>query len=285
MQVAKSEWTETAWPTELAWWPTIGVWPAKMNSVDSPYLGGKILIERHAKIAVMSLALGGTLTACGTSAAAVSPNSTCSSISPVTSPGQGSASGTPDMATVDLAVQTQGSTAASALDQDSADTNSLLKSLFADGISKKDVQTSGLSLHATYGGPTPAITGYQVTNTVTVQIHSVSSTGTIIDSAAKAAGNSIRINQIAFSVQDAAALFGQARAQAVSQAATEAKAMASAAGGRLGALCSLNDSAPSSVPLKTSSFNASLGVPSSVPVQAGSQQVKATVTAVYQFEP
>ncbi len=244
-----------------------------------------MLIERHAKMAVMSLALGGTLAACGNSAAAVSTNSTCSSISTVTSHGQGSALGTPDMATVDLAVQTQASTAGSALDQNSADTDNLLKSLFADGISKKDVQTSGLSLHEMYGGPTPAITGYQVTNIVTVQIHSVSSTGTIIDSAAKAAGNSIRINQLSFSVQDPAALFGQARAQAVSQAATEAKAMATAAGEHLGALCSLNDSAPSSEPLNTSSFNALVGAPSSVPVQSGSQQVKATVTAVYQLKP
>ncbi len=243
------------------------------------------MVERHASIAVMSLALGGTLAACGNSAAAVSTSPTCSSISTVTAHGQGSALGAPDMATVDLAVQTQGSTAASALGQNSSDTNNLLNALFASKVSKSDVQTSGLSLNAIYGGPTPAITGYQVTNTVTVQIHSVSSTGTIIDSAAKSAGNSIRINQISFSVQDSTALFGQARARAVSQAATEAKAMATAAGKRLGALCSLNDSAPSSLPLNTSSFSTALGVPSSVPVQAGSQQVKATVTAVYQLEP
>lgn len=189
------------------------------------------------------------------------------------------------MATVDLAVQTQDSTAAAALDQNSGDTNGLLKTLFAGGISKSDVQTSGLSLHAIYGGPTPAITGYQVTNTVTVQIHSVGSTGTIIDSAAKAAGNSIRINQIAFSVQDPSALFDQARAEAVSQAGTEAKAMATAAGKHLGALCSLNDSAPSSVPLNTSSYDTAAGLPSPVPIQAGSQEVKATVTAVYRLQP
>ncbi len=243
------------------------------------------MIRRHARIIMMSLAVGGTLAGCGNSTAAVSTSSTCSSIPTVTSHGQGSASGTPDMATVDLAVQTQDSTAAAALDQNSADTNSLLKTLFANGISKSDVQTSGLSLHGIYGGPTPAITGYQVANTVTVQIHSVSSTGTIIDSAAKAAGNSIRINQIAFSVQNPSALFDQARAAAVSQAATGASAMAKAAGKHLGALCSLNDSAPSSVSLNTSNYSTAAGIPSSVPVQVGSQKVKATVTAVYQLQP
>ena len=243
------------------------------------------MIGRHASIIAITLAVGGTLAACGTSSTAASNSSTCSSNATVTSHGQGSASGTPDMATVDLAVQTQDSTAATALDQNSADTNGLLKTLFAGGISKSDVQTSGLSLHAIYGGPTPAITGYQVTNTVTVQIHSVSSTGTIIDSAAKAAGNSIRINQIAFSVQDPSALFNQARAKAVSQAATEAKAMATAAGMHLGALCSLNDSAPSSVPLNTSIYSTTAGLPSPVPIQVGSQKVKATVTAVYRLQP
>ena len=217
--------------------------------------------------------------------AAVSTHSTCSSVTTVTSHGKGSASGTPDMATVDLAVHTQDSTASAALSQNSSDTSSLVKALLADGISKSDVQTSGLSLQGLYGGSTPAVTGYQVTNTVTVRIASISSTGTVIDSAAKAAGNSIRINQIAFSVKDTSALFDQARAAAVSQAATEAKAMATAAGKHLGALCSLNDSSPSSVPLNTSSFSSLAGIPSSVPIQAGSQQVKATVTAVYQLKP
>lgn len=243
------------------------------------------MIRRQMRITIISLAVGGTLSACGSSSAAVSTHSTCSSVATVTSHGKGSASGTPDMATVDLAVQTQNSTASAALSQNSSDTNNLIKALLADGISKSDVQTSGLSLQGLYGGSTPAVTGYQVTNTVTVQIASISSTGTVIDSAAKAAGNSIRINQIAFSVKDTSALFDQARAAAVSQAATEAKAMATAAGKHLGALCSLNDSTPSSVPLNTSSFSSAAGIPSSVPIQAGSQQVKATVTAVYQLTP
>ena len=244
------------------------------------------MIRRHTRIILMSLAVGGTLSACGSSSAAASTSSTCSSIPTVTSHGQGSASGTPDLATVILGVQAQASTAAAALSQNSSDTSSLIKTLLAQGISKTDVQTSGLSLHGIYGGPSPAITGYQVTSTVTVRMNNISSTGTIIDSAAKAAGNSIRINQIAFSVKDTSALFAQARATAVSQAAIEAKAMATAADKHLGALCSLNDSTPpSSVPLNTSSFSSSIGIPSSVPIQSGSQLVKATVTATYQLQP
>ncbi|TAN27603.1 MAG: DUF541 domain-containing protein [Actinomycetota bacterium] len=244
-----------------------------------------MLIRQQARTIVLFLVVGGTLAACGNSSTTSSTNSACSSIPTVTSHGQGSALGTPDMATVDLGVQTQESTATAALDQNSSNTSGLLKALSANGVSKSDVQTSGLSLHGIYGGPTPTITGYQVTNTVTVQIHNVSSTGTIIDSAAKAAGNSIRINQITFSVKDSSALFDQARAQAVSQAATEANAMAKAAGKHLGALCSLNDSAPSSQPLNTTNYSTAAGVPASVPIQEGSQKVKATVTAVYQLQP
>ena len=245
------------------------------------------MARQKVRIIALCLAAGGTLAACGnssTTASAASANSACSSIATVTSHGQGSASGTPDMAKVDLAVQTQDATAAAALSENSSDANALLKALFANGVSKSDVQTSGLSLHGIYGGATPAITGYQVTSTVTIQIPNVSSAGTIIDSAAKAAGNSIRINQISFSVRDSSALFDKARAGAVEQAATEAKAMATAAGKHLGALCSLNDSAPSSQPLNTSSFSALPGVPSSVPIQAGSQTVKVTVTAEYQLQ-
>lgn len=243
------------------------------------------MIARRARIMIMSLAVGGTLSACGSSTGAAGASSPCSSTATVTSHGTGSAFGTPDLATVILGVQTQASTASAALSQNSSDANSLIKTLLAQGVSKTDVQTSGLSLHGIYGGSTPAITGYQVTNTVTARIQNIASTGTIIDSAAKAAGNSIRINQIVFSVKDTSALFAQARATAVSQAATEAKAMAAAAGKHLGALCSLNDSTTSSVPLNTSSFSGLTGAPSSVPIQSGSQQVKATVTATYQLQP
>lgn len=244
-----------------------------------------MLFKRNAITMVTTLAIGLALAACGSPSATASSGSSCSSIPTVTSHGQGSASGTPDVASVELAVQTQQSTASAALAQNSSDTNNLIKTLFANGISKSDVQTSGLSLHGIYGGSTPAITGYQVTNTVTVRIQNIGSTGKVIDSAANAAGNAIRINQIAFSVKDSSVLFGQARAAAVSQAATEAKAMAQAAGKHLGALCSLNDSAPSSGPQKISSSYSLIGSPTSVPIQTGSQRVNVTVTAVYQLQP
>lgn len=247
---------------------------------------GMAVTTRHLKILAVSLVAGGTLSACGSvSSTAASSGSNCSSIPTITAHGQGVVSGTPDMAIVDLGVQTQDSTATNALKQNSSDANSLIKALFAKGVAAKDVQTSGLSLHAIYGGSTPVPTGYQVTNTVTVKVHSIDSTGTILDAAAKAAGNAIRIDQISFSVQDPTALFSQARATAVDQAATEAQAMAKAAGKHLGGLCSLNDAAPSLIPMNVSSFNSAVGTPSRIPIQPGSQQVKATVTAVYRLEP
>lgn len=54
------------------------------------------------------------------------------------------------------------------------------------GVAAKDIQTSQLSINPTY--TKEKITGYQVTNVVTVTLHDVKNAGAIIDAAKSAAG-------------------------------------------------------------------------------------------------
>lgn len=238
---------------------------------------------RSMALGALTVVSGGILASCGSSASANSSSSTCTSHSTVTAHGTGTATGTPDIAILGLAVQTQNSNASTALSRNSTLATGLVNSLVQNGVPKSQIQTTGLSLNAIYGGPSATITGYQVTNRVNARINNISVLGKIVDSAASAAGNAIRVNQITFSVNDSSALFAQARAKAVAQAKVEAKAMASASGKSLGMLCAINDSTTSSSPKIVSSFSAASGSSAHTPIEPGSERVSATVSVIYEL--
>jgi hypothetical protein len=203
--------------------------------------------------------------------------------STVTVQGYGSAEGRPDELTISLGVQTQASTASVALSTNSTKANALIVKLEADGVSEQDLQTSGLTVQPVYTGPKQLITSYQVMNTVTVTLYDLAEAGKIIDDAARAAGNAIVVNGIAFSVKDDTALLGQARAAAVRQALGQAQVMAAAAGMSLGHLCSLVDNSSEPPPLTLDTGVPARATAPSTPVQTGEEQVTADVTAVYEL--
>ena len=234
---------------------------------------------------------GLALAACGSStstAAGGLTNSGCpAGTATITAHGHGVTQGPPDLLTVSLGVQTSAPTAAAALADNSSKATGLIAQLRKDGVAEADLQTSGLSIQPMYAGPKPVITGYQVTNTVTARLHNLAGAGGLIDDAAQAAGDAIQVNSISFSIQDDSTLAGAAKEAAVRQATDQAKAMASGAGMRLGRLCSLTDNgSPQPQPV----FGA-VGVGTSAaagaaapPIETGSQQVTADVTAVFEIQ-
>ncbi len=204
----------------------------------------------------------------------------CTSGAPtVTVQGTGTVEGAPDELTIDLGVQTQSASAAVALSANDTKAQALISELVAHGVAKAQIQTSNLSI-STNTDNNGQITGYVVENDVTATIYNLSSAGVVVDAAAKVAGNAIRVNDLQFSFRHPSVLLGQAHAAAVRQAASEAAQMASAAGATLGPLCSIQDQGGDQVPLPMAGFAAAKA---SAPVQAGTQQVTATVSVVYQL--
>jgi uncharacterized protein YggE len=189
----------------------------------------------------------------------------------------------PNELTISLGVQTESTKATLALSNNSTKANAVIATLMNDGVAQKDIQTSNLSIQPVYSGPKQVLTGYQVSDTLTVTVTNLSIAGTIVDDAAQAAGNAIVVNGISFTVQNDGAVLAEARAAAVRQAASQAAAMASAAGLVLGPLCSLVDN--TSVPQPNS-----MGSPepeaarAATPVEAGEEQVSADVTAIYELD-
>ncbi|HYA45891.1 MAG TPA: SIMPL domain-containing protein [Acidimicrobiales bacterium] len=220
-----------------------------------------------------------------TEAAQGSPGACRSGATTLTVNGQATVQGTPDLLTLVLGVETQAPSAAAAMSSNATKANALISVLQADGVASSHIQTSGLSVQANYSSNGQRITGYQVDNDVTVTTTNLGTAGQLIDDAARAAGNAIRISSITFSLQDDAALAGQARAQAVRQTRSEAQAMANASGMALGPLCSLQDnSAPVEPPTVSLNGGGPAATPST-PIEAGTEQVTANVTAVYELVP
>ncbi len=197
--------------------------------------------------------------------------------------GEGIVSGSPDTAAVVLGVQTRAPGARAALDANTARANTLIAVLKERGVADKDLRTSELSINPTYGGDGPGrITGYQVSNEVTATVRDIAAAGGIIDAAAAAAGDAVRVQQLSFSVADDSGLRAEARAAAVRQAQERAKQMAEAAGVSLGPLLSITE-APGVAPPVPYATQSSRAV-ADVPVQPGTQELRVSVDVVYAID-
>jgi uncharacterized protein YggE len=249
-------------------------------------------MRRSRPAVVVVLAVGGivVLAGCGSAspdrrAVTVEPAASSSAggggMRTISASAEGKADGTPDLLTLTIGVQTQAPRAAAALADNNTRAAALIAKLKSEGVTDKDVQTSELSVGPTYSSDkTPVINGYQVSDTVTAKLRKLDVAGQVIDAAAGAGGDATRVQNISFSIDDDSALLVHARTDAVHQATTRAKAMADAAGVKLGQIRSVSD-----VDVSSSAFPraavATGALASSVPLQPGSQQLTVDVEVVW----
>ena len=198
--------------------------------------------------------------------------------------GSGKASATPDEFNIMISVNESGSTAASALSADNSKTADLVSVLKGAGVPAANIKTTNFSLNPqyTYKG---ILTGYSVSNDITAKLTSLSTAGSVIDAAQAAIGNAGSLQSLGFSVSNEMALQSQARASAVRDAKVQAQAMALAAGEKIAGICSLSDvSSTPNQPHPVVDAMPTANAVSSVPLEAGTQQVSVQVKVVYGLE-
>ena len=191
----------------------------------------------------------------------------------------GTISGTPDVVTIVIGVQTQSASAQTALDDNNKKAADVIGVLKDSGVAPADLQTSQLSINPSYDEKGQQITGYQVTNMVTAKLRDITTAGAVIDAAGKTAGDAIRVQQLSFSIDDDSALRAQARADAVRRAQAQAKQMADAAGVQLGAIRSITE-APAATPTIYAAMAGADTAAASVPLQPGSQELSVVVQVI-----
>ncbi|MGN1368339.1 MAG: SIMPL domain-containing protein [Aristaeellaceae bacterium] len=147
-----------------------------------------------------------------------------------------------DYARISMGVSTSASTVDSAAQKNNAAIYALIDALKAAGIAEADIATSNYSVYPEYdyssfGGE--KLTGYNVTNQLTVIIRDMEHIGATLDKATAAGANNIY--NIEFLSTQADAAEDEALAYAVQDAMRRAKLLADAAGLQLGGIVSISD--------------------------------------------
>ena len=200
--------------------------------------------------------------------------------------GEGSVSVAPDFARVTLGVTSTGKNAGEAMATNAKAANALVSLIKSEGVAPTDIQTSDLSISPMFSeaapgqASAPTITGYSVSDNVTVMVRDIPRLGALLDKAATAGANSIY--GIGFGHNNAGALLDKARPLAVADARRKAEIYASAGGARIGRLMVLTEEAGRQPPVAFSrAYTAGTAAPT--PIEAGEDKLTVTITARFEL--
>jgi len=233
---------------------------------------------------VLGVGSGGSAVAAQPSSPAAAPP-TADDVPSIQMTGAGSATAVPDQLTFQVGVSTTATDVSTALDSANATTREVLAAVGEQGVDPADVQTTGLNIRATYDygddGP-PVITGYAVSQDLSVLVRSLPDAGATISAAAEAGGNAIRLHGIRLQVADEDAVLRQARAAAVADAQAKAQQYAAASGAALGEVLSVREvSGGGGVRTRGIVEAAAADAISRVPIRAGRADLEVRVAVVW----
>ena len=232
-------------------------------------------------IAIASL----LLTACGDETTVVSDKEAQSAI---TVSGQGSAYGAPDVVDIQIGVQAQARTVADARDQAATAMDAVNKSIKGNGVADADIRTVQFSIDPRYttppGGGSSVLTGYQVSNVVSVRIRKIDTAGKIIDDAASAGGNNTTIRSISFSILDQTKLQAEAREAAVKDAKDRADKLAKLNGVKLGKPLQISEGTSGAQPISFAPAPALARSDVATTIESGQLRITVNVNVNYSIE-
>jgi uncharacterized protein YggE len=203
-------------------------------------------------------------------AGAVDPSATTDS---VTVSGEGVVLAVPDRAEISAGVETRAQTAKAALQANATAMERVLQALRAGGGTDVTTQTVSLSTSFDNQG---AQNGFVASNIASATV-AFDKAGSLIDAAVAAGANTVYGPSPSRS--DADALYRQALAKAVADAAQRAGVLARAAGRELGRVTSISEPGAAPVPI----FAKPAASDAATPVESGPQETTASVNVTYEL--
>ena len=171
--------------------------------------------------------------------------------------GTGAISVEPDVAVLEIGVEVFAPKVSMARSEASKSMDSVISTIKKLGVEEKDIQTTRFSIYPRYDYEettingnrisTQVLTGYTVSNTVKAKIFEVDQVGKIIDSAADAGGDYVRINGVDFTVDDPNPYKTTIRKMAVEDAVNKAQEYALLTNVELGPIISLDEMGAGSI--------------------------------------
>jgi len=185
----------------------------------------------------------------------------------------------PDMVSLSFGVSSRGSTASEALRKNSAAMRHVIAVIKREGVAPRDIQTQSFDVNPTYSHS--QVTGYEASNTVSVDLHKISRTGALI-TRVTAAGSNLE-GGLSFSQANSDLTYRNALTKALAKARAKAETIASGTGLSLGKPLSVKEGGSSVEPYYMNynmAFRAA-ALYDAVPIQSGRVSTSASVTVVY----
>lgn len=193
----------------------------------------------------------------------------------------------PDRANIHVSVQTRATTAAAAAAENARKQKAVIDALRALKIDAKDISTAGYNVYPEQRyeqNREAVVVGYNVTNTLVVELKSIDLVGRAIDAALANGAN--MINSLQFYASNTEGARQEAIAMAVRKARTEADAAARAAGGTVTGLLEINVGsyyAPPPRPMEVMARATAAAPAMDTPISAGDQIVAVDVSTRWSF--
>jgi uncharacterized protein len=201
--------------------------------------------------------------------------------------GHGETRVSPDRATIQISVQTRAATAAAASAENATKQQAVLTALRALGLGNDQLSTVNYNVYPEQRyeeGKEPAIVGYNVTNTILVEVRKLTQVGPVIDAALSHGAN--MITSLQFFASNTEAARRTAIGQAIEKARADAEAAARAAHGSLGTLLEINVGAyQPSPPRPMVMFKTANAAQADTPINPGEDTIAVDVNTRWRFIP
>lgn len=206
--------------------------------------------------------------------------------------GTGIVTSAPDIAYINLGVNSSAQTARVALDKNNKAMNNIITAIKKIEVESKDIQTSNFSINPRYNRiqkqeGLPEIIGYEVFNNLNITIRNLDDLGAILDQVVTLGSN--RINNIQFAIAKPQPLEDQARALAAEDAKRRAEIYADTLGFNLGKIIEITEGRARNQPLMQAKMERGAmmmdaAVSQSAPIEAGQQAITSSVTVIWDIE-
>jgi uncharacterized protein YggE len=200
--------------------------------------------------------------------------------------GTGDVHVTPDLAVTNIGIEVTSATLSEATDEANTKMAAVIDKIKGLGVADKDIQTTSYNVNpltdqSGSNNSTPKITGYRVSNQVSVTVRKIGDLGKILDAATSAGANNIY--GVNFGVADPTSFQQQARAAAVKDAQDKANQLAQAGGLTLGKIVSI-DETQESQPIPRSAAPLAFSAAGSVPIQTGELEISVSVNVRFALQ-
>lgn len=165
--------------------------------------------------------------------------------------GNGAITVAPDVALLDIGVETRAPNVSEANSQASMSMDAVIEALKARGVKDEDIQTRGFSVYPRYDyveevkdgvrSNREVLVGYRVRNNAAVKLRDLDTIGEVIDEVVAAGGDNVRISDINFTLEDSKPKMAELREMAVADAKSKAEHLAELSDVTLGRLIYISE--------------------------------------------